>query len=175
MRLMVFRGSVLDAPADGLVNAANTELRHGGGVALAIARAAGPELERASREVGYCPLGSAAATPGGRLPHRCVVHVPTIDYRSGGRRATPEELRDGVAAALRLAAERGCRTVALPLLSAGIAGGSAENALQAIRAGVVAAEAEGCTVTEVRVCAFTATEATVAERFLGTDRSAPPA
>ena len=170
MRVSVFRGSVIDAPADAVVNAANTELRHGGGVALAIARAAGPELDAASRAVGYVALGSAVATPAGALPHRCVLHVPTIDYRSGGRRATPEQLREGVRMALRLAAEYGCAAVAMPMLGAGIAGGTPEEACRAIRDGIQAAAEEGCGVQQVYVCAFTGGDAVAAERVF----SEPP-
>lgn len=172
MRVSVFRGSILDAPADAIVNAANTELRHGGGVALAIARAAGPELDAASRTVGYVPLGSAAATPAGALTHRCVVHVPTIDYRSGGLRASPEQLREGMCAALRLVSEQGCSAVAVPMLGAGIAGGTPEEACRAIRDGIQAAAAEGCTVERVYVCAFTAGDAAAAERVFGASSEA---
>ena len=171
MQVSVFRGSVLAATADAVVNAANTELRHGGGVALAIACAAGPELERASRQLGYCDLGSAVATTAGALPHRCVVHVPTIDYRSGGRRATAQQLRDGVAAAVRLAGEHGCRTVAMPLLGAGIAGGSAEAACHAIRDGVRCAETVGCAIQEVFVCACSPEDQAAAVKVWGTPQA----
>jgi len=167
MEVRVFEGSVLDAPADAIVNAANTELRHGGGVAAAIARAAGPALQRESRAAGHCPLGQAVATTAGRLPCRCVLHVPTIDYRNGGRRATDDELRTGVAAALRLARERGCASVALPILGAGVAGVPADLACRRIAEGLELALAAGDAPELVLVCAFSATDRVAAEAVFG--------
>ena len=164
MRVRVFAGSVLEAPAEVIVNAANTELRHAGGVAAAIAAAAGPELERESRTVGFCPLGEAVATTAGRLPYRCVLHVPTIDYRAGGRRATSEEVRAGVAAAVRLARARGCRSLALPILGAGVVGMSPAEACRRIAAGL---EAAGQGPETVLICAFTSTERRVAVEVFG--------
>ena len=165
MEVRVFAGSVLEAPVEAIVNAANTELRHGGGLAAAIAAAAGPDFERASRQAGFCPLDSAVATAAGRLPFRCVLHVPTLDYRAGGRTATPAELRDGVAAALRLARERGCGSVAFPILGAGVAGLSPEEACRGIAEGLAAAGGgpdDG--PRTVLVCAYRPAEQRAAER-----------
>ncbi len=167
MDVRVFAGSVLDAPAQAIVNAANTELRHGGGVAAAISAAAGPEFARASAAVGFCPLGSAVATSAGRLPFRSVLHVPTIDYRAGGRRATPEQVRDGVAAAFRLARELGCASVALPLLGAGVVGLAPDEACRRIAEGLTRAEAAGDAPRTVLVCAFTEPERRAAEAVFG--------
>lgn len=167
MRVRVLEGSVLDAGADGIVNAANTELRHGGGVAAAIARAAGPELERASRAVGYCPLGSAVVTPAGQLAARCVIHVPTIDYRAGGRRADRQQLQAGVRQALGLAVAQGCRSVAFPILGAGVAGIAPEEACRAMDEAFREAQATGAAPEEVVVCAFSATDRAAARRVWG--------
>jgi len=173
MEVRIFAGSVLDAPADAIVNAANTELRHGGGVAAAIARAAGPDLESESRAVGRCTLGEAVATTAGRLPFRCVLHVPTIDYRAGGRRATAAELRGGVAAALRLAKARGCGSVALPILGSGIAGVPAGEACRRIAEGLEAARAAGEAPDVVFVCAFSAEDGRAAEAVFGRAGGSP--
>lgn len=159
MGVSVHAGSVLDVPADAIVNAANTELRHGGGVAAAIAAAAGPELVADSRRVAPCPLGSAAATVAGRLPVRCVIHVPTVDYRAG-RAASAAELTAGTAAALDLARARGCRRVAFPLLGAGIAGTDATSALRAMVAAFAAD-------LDIVVCAYAAADRRAAATVLG--------
>ncbi len=173
MEVQVFAGSVLDAPADAIVNAANTELRHGGGVAAAIARAAGPEMEAASRAVGSCPLGGAVVTTAGRLSFRCVLHVPTIDYRAGGRRATAAQLRAGVAAALRLARARGCTAVALPILGSGVAGVPAEEACRRIAEGLEVARAAGDGPDLVLVCAFSEADQLAAAAVFGTRGGSP--
>lgn len=165
MRVTVFEGSVLAAGAEAVVNAANTELRHGGGVAAAIARAAGPELERESAAVGYCALGDAVATGAGRLAAKCVIHVPTVDYRRGGRRATPEELGRGTARALQLAHERGCRSVAFPLLGAGVAGFAPATACELMKDGFARAEQSGQAPEEVFVCAFSAADRAAVRRI----------
>lgn len=169
MEVRVFAGGVLEAPAEAIVNAANTELVHGGGVAAAIAAAAGPEFVAASRAAAPCPLGAAVATTAGRLPFRCVLHVPTIDYRAQGRRATAEELGAGVAAALRLAAARGCGSVALPLLGAGIAGVPAAEACRRIAAGLEAACAAGEAPGVVLICAFSAEDRRAAAAVFGAE------
>lgn len=134
MAVRVLEGSVLEAAADAIVNAANTELVHGGGVAAAIARAAGPELEEESRRVAPCPIGQAVATTAGRLRAKgiqWVIHVPTVDYPNH-RRATAADITAGTAAALRLAKSLGCRRLAFPLLGAGVAGLGAEEAASAM-------------------------------------------
>src|SRR5919197_270132 len=64
---------------DAIANAANTRLMHGGGVAGAIARAAGPELQRESEERSPIGLGEAVETTGGQLPARWVIHAATIE------------------------------------------------------------------------------------------------
>ena len=69
---------------DAIANAANAQLLHGGGVAGAIARAAGPELERESRARAPIEVGSAVETTGGSLPARFVIHAATM-AAPGGR------------------------------------------------------------------------------------------
>src|SRR5439155_26361493 len=70
----VRQADVTKLEVDAVANAANTELRHGGGVAAAIARAAGEELERESRERAPIGLGAAVGAAGGEMPSRVVVH-----------------------------------------------------------------------------------------------------
>src|SRR5919201_2760903 len=82
---------------DAIANAANTELRHGGGVAGAIARAAGPELQRESRERAPIGLGEAVETTAGELPCRWVIHAAT---RHLGGPTSADIIRDARAATL---------------------------------------------------------------------------
>jgi O-acetyl-ADP-ribose deacetylase (regulator of RNase III) len=118
-------GDLTAMEVDVVVNAANVQLRHGGGVAGALARAAGPDLQRESdawvRTHGPLRDGVAAVTAAGRLPARHVVHVagPVHDP---ARQDNADRLAAAVAAALDAAAERGARTVAMPAISAGIYG-----------------------------------------------------
>jgi O-acetyl-ADP-ribose deacetylase (regulator of RNase III) len=111
-------GDITKIRADVVVNAANTELVHGGGVARAIARAGGEALERESREAGFVPLGGFAATTAGELDAERVVHIPTIDYTAGGARISYEDLEAAWRGALAWCHGEGRRSIATPLLGA---------------------------------------------------------
>jgi putative ATPase len=109
---------------DAIVNAANEHLRHGGGLAAAIVRAGGPAIQDESvrwvTEHGPLSPGSAAVTGAGSLPARIVVHVAGPRYRTD--QDNERLLRAAISAALTAAVEHGCRSVALPAISAGIFG-----------------------------------------------------
>ncbi|MFA9429578.1 macro domain-containing protein [Egicoccus sp. AB-alg2] len=124
-RLVAVRGDLTRQDVDAIVNAANVHLRHGGGVAGAICRAAGPDVQAESdawvRAHGPLHDGQAAVTSAGRLPAAAVVHVAGPVY-DAGRDDNQPRLRAAVTAALDATAERGLRTVAFPAISAGIYG-----------------------------------------------------
>ncbi|HEU5179545.1 MAG TPA: O-acetyl-ADP-ribose deacetylase [Candidatus Polarisedimenticolia bacterium] len=106
---------------DAIVNAANEELAPGGGVCGAIHRAAGPELARACAALGGCPTGEARMTPGFRLPAKWVIHAVGPRWQGGGS-GEAELLAGAYRNALRLASERGLRSIAFPAISTGIYG-----------------------------------------------------
>ncbi|MBY0488780.1 MAG: macro domain-containing protein [Gemmatimonadaceae bacterium] len=106
---------------DAIVNAANEQLSRGGGVCGAIHRAAGPELERASRLVGSCPTGEARVTPGFGLAARHVIHAVGPVWR-GGNHHEAESLSSSYRQALTRAVECHCRSIAFPAISTGIYG-----------------------------------------------------
>src|ERR671929_282666 len=110
---------------DAIANAANTRLRHGGGVAAAIARAAGPQLERQSRERAPIGLGEAVETTGGDLPARWVIHAATM--RLGGP-TSADIIRRATAATLARADELGARSLALVAFGTGVGGFPVEDA-----------------------------------------------
>lgn len=112
---------LLEESTDAIVNAANGHLAHGGGVAAAIARAAGPELDREGnrivRERGPIPVGEAVVTTAGRLPFQGVIHA--IGPRQGDGDEEEELVRALQAAFLR-AQERGWTSLSFPAVSSGI-------------------------------------------------------
>lgn len=111
---------------DAVVNAANAELRIGGGVAGALHRAAGPQLEEAGRPLAPIRPGEAVLTPGFRLPNPYVIHCLGPVF---GRDEPAEELLASCyAEALRLAEETGIRSVAFPAISTGAFGYPIEDA-----------------------------------------------
>jgi O-acetyl-ADP-ribose deacetylase len=104
---------------DAIANAANTHLLHGGGVAGAIARAAGPDLERESREKAPIGLGEAVATTAGDLPSRWVIHAATMALDG---RTSADIIRRATAATLWKADELGARSLALVAFGTGVGG-----------------------------------------------------
>jgi O-acetyl-ADP-ribose deacetylase len=123
--IRTFTGDLTAERVDAIVNAANAHLQHGGGVAGAISRAAGPVVQRESDAwvAEHGPLGddTAAVTGAGALPCRLVVHVagPVHDAARDDNEA---RLRAAVTAALDAGHDQGARTMALPAISSGIYG-----------------------------------------------------
>jgi len=114
-------GDLLSERVEAIVNAANGHLAHGGGVAGALARAAGPALQQESDRVvaerGPIPTGEAVATGAGELPFRAVIHAVGPQQGEGDEEAL---LVSALRSAFALAAERGFSTVAFPAVSSGI-------------------------------------------------------
>ena len=133
-RITALQGDITTLEVDAIVNAANTHLQHGGGVALAISRAGGPIIQEASddwtREHGPLTSGTAAITPAGAMPARIVIHVAGPRFTAGQDNETM--LRTAVTAALDAASEGSCRSVALPAISAGIYGYPLDEATKVI-------------------------------------------
>jgi putative ATPase len=114
-------GDLLREPVDAIVNAANGQLAHGGGVAAAIARAAGPALEREGDRLvadhGPYAVGDAVVTTAGWLPFKGVIHAVGPQLGVGQEE---DRLVQALASAFRRADERGWSSVAFPAVSSGI-------------------------------------------------------
>ena len=115
----VRQADVTRLEVDAVANAANTDLRHGGGVAGAIARAAGRELERESRERAPIGLGEAVETTAGDMPARWVIHAATMEL---GGPTSAEIIERATESTLRRADELGCRSLALVAFGTGVGG-----------------------------------------------------
>jgi putative ATPase len=121
--IRIVHGDITEEQVDAIVNAANERLAHGGGVAGAIVRKGGPEIQQESdawvRRHGPVPTGSAAVTGAGRLPARYVIHAVGPVWGSGDEEA---KLARAVRSALQRAEELGLRSISFPAISAGIFG-----------------------------------------------------
>jgi O-acetyl-ADP-ribose deacetylase len=115
----VVAGDLTEERTDAIVNAANTALAHGGGVAGAIVRRGGGEIQTESYAKAPVSVGDAAVTGSGRLPCRYVIHAVGPMWGEGDEEA---KLRRAVASALARAEELGLRSVAMPAISTGIFG-----------------------------------------------------
>ena len=104
---------------DAIANAANTELRHGGGVAAAIARAGGPAIDEESRRAAPIGLGAAVETSGGEMPCRWVIHAATVEL---GGPTSADIIRRATASTLRRADQLGARSLALVAFGTGVGG-----------------------------------------------------
>jgi O-acetyl-ADP-ribose deacetylase len=110
---------------DAIANAANTELRHGGGVAAAIARAGGTAVEQESRRKAPIELGDAVETTAGHMPSRWVIHAATMQL---GGPTSADIIRRATAATLWKAEELGARSLALVAFGTGVGGFALDDA-----------------------------------------------
>ena len=130
--LEVIDGDVTTLEVDAIANAANTQLMHGGGVAGAISRAGGPEVQRESDEKAPIGLGEAVETSGGAMPARWVIHAATMEL---GGPTSAEIIERATRSTLDKAEELGCRSLALVAFGTGVGGFPVEEAA-AIMVGV---------------------------------------
>jgi len=105
---------------DAIVNAANNDLLLGAGVAGAIARKGGESIQKECNAIGSIPVGFAAITGAGNLKAKYVIHAASMGL--GGARTTAKSLKTSTAHSLRLAAERGLKTIAFPAVGTGVSG-----------------------------------------------------
>jgi O-acetyl-ADP-ribose deacetylase (regulator of RNase III) len=114
------QGDLTESDADAIVNAAaNNDLQLGGGVAGAIRRKGGEDIQRECDAIGSIPLGGAAITTGGKLKARHVIHAASMSL---GGMTNAKDLRSSTAHSLRIAAEKNLKTIAFPAVGTGIAG-----------------------------------------------------
>lgn len=130
MPLTIVKRDITTMHVEVIVNAANSALAPGGGVCGAIFAAAGyAEMECACRKLGGCPTGQAVMTEGFSLPAQAVIHTVGSIWR-GGESGEAALLGSCYRTSLALAAEAGYRSIAFPLISAGIYGYPLKQALE---------------------------------------------
>lgn len=173
--ITVVQGDITGMEVDVVVNAANADLVHGGGVAAAIADAGGlpitAESEAWVEEHGRVPFGGAAITTAGEMPSSYVVHVVGPVYVGGGH-GEEERLRAAVVAALDAAGGLGSTSVALPAISSGIYGyPTAEATHVIVSAAADWSRAHPDTLKEIRLVAFDPETATAFRLSLRTQGS----
>lgn len=171
-RVLVKVGDITKERVDAIVNAANSSLLGGGGVDGAIHRGGGPAILEECREIRRTrypdglPTGEAVATTAGKLPARWVIHTVGPVYGGGGEKKR-RELASCYRSSLRVAVEKGAKSVAFPAISTGAYGyPMAEAAEVASRAIAEFLRAEP-SIEEVRLVFFSAGDA---EAFLANQK-----
>jgi O-acetyl-ADP-ribose deacetylase len=169
VKISIVEGDITGIRVDAIVNAANSGLLGGGGVDGAIHAAGGPEILAACRQLrdttlpAGLPPGQAVATTAGRLPATWVIHtVGPVHSTREDRRAT---LLQAYTSCLQVADELGARSVAFPLLSAGVYGWPLQDAADAA---VEAVKNARTAVEDVRLVAFGGRAREALERALST-------
>jgi O-acetyl-ADP-ribose deacetylase (regulator of RNase III) len=117
--LEVLAADVTKLDVDAIANAANTQLKHGGGVAGAISRAGGSAVQRESDERAPIGLGEAVETTAGDMPARWVIHAATMEL---GGPTSGEIIEQATRSTLSVAERLGCRSLALVAFGTGVGG-----------------------------------------------------
>jgi O-acetyl-ADP-ribose deacetylase (regulator of RNase III) len=150
-RIVLKEGDITEEQVDAIVNAANSHLVLGAGVAGAIREKGGPAIQQECNTIGPIEVGDAAVTGAGELRARFVIHAAGMPP---GGVATEQSVRSSVRRSLELASEHGCRSIAIPAIGAGIGGFSAQSCAE-ILLGEARAHLEGETsLEEVRFVLF---------------------
>jgi O-acetyl-ADP-ribose deacetylase (regulator of RNase III) len=118
-RITIVEGDLTAQQVDAIVNAANSALVLGAGVAGAIRARGGPTIQAECDAIGPIAVGDAALTGAGALPARFVIHAASMPP---GGKASEGSVRSSLRRALELASREGLRTIAVPAIGAGIAG-----------------------------------------------------
>jgi O-acetyl-ADP-ribose deacetylase (regulator of RNase III) len=118
-KIVLQQGDLTEMDTDAIVNAANNDLQLGGGLAGVIRRKCGDSVQRECNEIGAIPVGGAAITAAGKIRARHIIHAASMQL---GGHTTTRALRNATAHSLRIASERGLRTLAFPAIGTGIGG-----------------------------------------------------
>lgn len=154
VEIALVKGDITELEADAIVNAANSYLEHGGGVAAAIVRKGGAEIQEESREWvrrhGPVPVGGVAVTGAGRLKAKYVIHA--VGPRCGVEPI--EKLEEAVENALKKAEELGLASIAFPAISTGVFGCPYGEAAAAMARAMARAAPALRSVKKIVVCLY---------------------
>jgi O-acetyl-ADP-ribose deacetylase (regulator of RNase III) len=151
MEFRVIQGDIAAQSADALVNAAGTSLEMGSGVAGALRRRGGEQLNEAATALGPVDLGAVAVTDAFDLEAEYVVHAAAMPHYGDGR-ATAESIRTATRNALAAADQRGCTSIVIPALGCGVAGFDLEDGARIIAETIADFDPES--LEDIRVIAY---------------------
>ncbi|MCX6775853.1 MAG: macro domain-containing protein [Candidatus Micrarchaeota archaeon] len=145
--IRVIKGDLTRSEADAIVNPANSFGYMGGGVALAIKKAGGAQIEKEAVETAPIPIGKAVATTAGRLKVKFVIHAPTMVEPAA--ETDSDKVRLATLAALKCAEEKGAKSIAFPGMGTGVGGLSYKIAAKAMVEAIKDFISRGVKISEI--------------------------
>ncbi|MDP2685046.1 MAG: macro domain-containing protein [bacterium] len=116
-KIFIEKGDITEQKVDAIINAANSELLHGGGMAAVIVEAGGQIIQEQSNKIAPIPLGEAAVTEAGKLPCKYVIHAASMKL---GELTSEDNLISSIKNGLLRAKELGIKSLAIPAIGTGI-------------------------------------------------------
>ena len=168
--IRVIKADITTLAVDAIVNAANTTLLGGGGVDGAIHYAAGPELLQECRQLGGCPTGEARITRGYRLAAPWIIHTVGPVWK-GGSRGEAELLASCYQNSLRVAAEKGLKSIAFPAISTGAYAYPLKDATEIAISSVRGFTSANAQLEEVVFCCYSGEDFAVYKRLMAEQSS----
>jgi len=135
MEITIIQGDITNLMVDAIVNAANSYSYMGGGVAGAIKRIGGEEIEMEAVSCAPIPIGSAVVTTAGKLKCKKVIHAPTMEQPAS--LIDVGNVKEATRAALECAEENGLKRIAIPGLGTGVGGVPMDKAAKAMLDAIV--------------------------------------
>lgn len=148
----VKKGDITEEDCDAIVNPANSLMIMGGGVAGAIKRKGGAEIEKEARKYAPVSVGEAVVTGAGRLKARCVIHAPTMERPAMS--ISVGHVKKAARAAFKVACHSRVSCIAFPALGAGVGGVPVRESVKAIIEAMKEVDFSKCPIREVRLVAW---------------------
>lgn len=152
IKVVIKEGDITEENVDAIVNPANSLMIMGGGVAGAIKRKGGNEIEREAMRKAPVPIGKAIVTTAGKLKAKYVIHSPTMERPA--MRINVDNVRKAAMAALSLASNLDLKSIAFPALGSGVGGVSIRESIMTILSVIKLIEDKLKSINEVRLVAW---------------------
>lgn len=149
--IILVRGSITELAVEAIVNAANSELQLGSGVAGAIRTGGGPSIQEECDALGHCDVGSAVLTGAGQLTAKHIIHAVGPVMGSGNE---DRKLTDATMSALEIADNTNIRSLAFPAISTGVFGYPKDRCARIMLSSTIAYLRSGSEIDRVFFCLF---------------------
>ena len=153
VKILVKKGDITKQEVDAIVNAANSMLIMGGGVAGAILRTGGREIQEEALKLAPVPVGKAVATKAGRLKAKYVIHAPTMERPA--MRIPKENVEAATKGALECAEQLKIGSIAFPGMGTGVGGLRLEEAAEVMVQEIRSCIDKGITLNQIILVGFT--------------------